>query len=294
MSSHAERTIGESLRQATGALALSGSETPRLDAELLLSAALGTERPQWVVRWGERLEAPAAQRFEELLRRRIAHEPMAYLLGRRAFYDIELTVDARVLIPRPETELLVDEALAWAVARGSRPLRVVDVGTGSGALAIVLARRLPQARILATDLSWEALQVARTNVARYGLAERVSLLQGDLLAPLAGPVDLILANLPYVPRERLASLPRDVADYEPRLALDGGAEGLEAIRRLLTQAPALLAIPGLLLLEVDDAHAATVAADAAAAFSQAGVSDARVSVLYDYAGLERVVRITRG
>ena len=241
----------------------------------------------------DRLADGDRERYCSLVQRRLAHEPIAYILGWRAFYDIELWVDRRALIPRPETEHLVEEALRWAHATSLAHPRLADVGTGSGALAIVLARHLPGARVWAVDISWEALQVAARNVRRWGLEGHILLLQGDLMAAIGMPCDLIVANLPYVPAERLPTLPADVADYEPRIALDGGKQGLACIERLLAQAPLCLARPGLLLLEVDDSHAHTVA-------SLAGerLPEADIRVLADLAGLARVVRIemppTRG
>jgi release factor glutamine methyltransferase len=278
-------SLREALRWAVGFLAQSGSASPRLDAELLLAHVLGWERTQLYLRSEDLLAPAAARRFTELVRRRAAHEPVAYLLGRRAFYDLDLAVGPEVLIPRPETELLVEEALAWAKPL-ARPLNIVDVGTGSGAIALALARHLPQARVWAVDLSLAALRVAAANARRYGLEERVLLLCGDLLAPLAGPFDLIAANLPYIAHDRLAALPPDVAAYEPPLALDGGVDGLALIRRLLDQAPARLARPGLVVLELDQGQGEAVTALARAHWPQA-----EVTVRRDYAGLERMVRI---
>jgi release factor glutamine methyltransferase len=282
--------VGVALRQATRELARHLADqpeaTPRLDAELLLAHVLGCGRVQLLSRWRDDLTSAEAEQFAALLARRAAHEPAAYLLGRRAFYDVELVVTRDVLIPRPETEHLVEAALAWAVEHP--PRRVVDVGTGSGALAVTLARHLPEARVVAVDLSAAALAVAARNVARYGLAERVALLQADLLSALGEPCDLIVANLPYIPQAEIATLAPEVATYEPRLALDGGADGLALIRRLLAQAPRLLATPGLLLLDIDHRQA-----DAVVALAAERLPGARVTVLRDLAGLPRVVRVER-
>ena len=167
-------------------------------------------------------------------------------------------------------------------------MRVVDVGTGSGALAVVLARHLPQAQVWAVDISAEALAVAACNVGHYSLEERVTLVCADLLGAFGGRFDLIVANLPYISREALLSLPQDVAGYEPQVALDGGDEGLEVIRRLLAQAPERLASPGLLLLEIDHRQG-----DRVMEMAQENLPGAKVSLLRDYAGLERVVRVER-
>ncbi|NLG49027.1 MAG: peptide chain release factor N(5)-glutamine methyltransferase [Chloroflexi bacterium] len=288
-------SVRDALYQAARVLADSGSDSPRLDAEVLLAHVLGTSRTDLYVRWAEPLAEEPAQRFAALVRRRAAHEPVAYLIGHREFYDLDLYVDRRVLIPRPETEHMLEEALAWArgaagnraiLARGT--LRVVDVGTGSGALAVALARHLENAHVWAVDLSAEALEVAEINVRRYNLQDRVTLVQGDLLAPLAGPLDIITANLPYVPQEDLSSLAPDVAAYEPRSALDGGKGGLDVILRLLEQAPERLAYPGLLLLEIDHRQMDTVLNVA-----RIRLPDARASVVRDYAGLARVICIER-
>ncbi len=280
--------VADALRWAIRALSVGDNPTPRLDAEMLLAHVLGAERPQVLVRWHEVLDPEQARTFEALVRRRAHHEPVAYLVGRRHFYDVELLVDERVLVPRPETEGLVDQALAWADTRPLDRLRVADVGTGSGALAIVLARRLEHSLVWAIDLSRGALEVAGANVRRYGLGGRVSLVQGDLLSAMAGPLDLIVVNPPYVPSERWALLPADVAHYEPRLALDGGPAGTVLIERLLRFAPAVLGWPGLLLMEIDEEQGELVPAMARRAFPEA-----RVDLLPDYGGLARIVRVER-
>ncbi|HHX42587.1 MAG TPA: peptide chain release factor N(5)-glutamine methyltransferase [Chloroflexi bacterium] len=281
-------TIASALRWAIPLLAARGAHAPRLDAEVLLAHVLATSRPYLIAHRSEPLPAAAARRFRELVMRRSRGEPVAYLVGERAFYDVDLVVDDRVLIPRPETEMLVEEALAWCWQAEGRCQRVADVGTGSGALAVTLARHLVQARVWAVDCSSAALAVAAHNVARYGLAERVFLVCGDLLAALSGPLDLIVANLPYVPAGRLPRLETGVRDYEPHDALDGGPDGLEVIRRLLPEAAERLGAPGLLLLEIDEGQGAAVAAAA-----HAHLPTARISVHRDYAGLERMVRIER-
>jgi len=281
-------SICGALHWAVPVLASSGSTTPRLDTELLLAHVLSLTRPQLYVRWDDPLGAAAAGRFVALVQRRADHEPVAYLIGRRCFYDVDLYVDRRVLIPRPETEHLVEEALTWAQSRGQRGLRIVDVGTGSGALAIVLARHLPHAQVWAVDLSREALCVARRNLERHGLGSRVSLVCGDLLSSFAGRFDLIVANLPYVPREALHHLSADIAAFEPHVALDGGQDGLATIRRLLAQCPQRLASPGLMVLEIGDGQGQGVRKTA-----RRHLPCAETTVGRDYAGLERVVRVER-
>jgi len=230
------------------------------------------------------LSAAQEAEFKALIARRANHEPVAYLTGHRAFFDLDLFVDARVLIPRPETELLVEHALELAQRR-SQP-RIVDVGTGSGAIAVSLAVHLPQAAIWAVDLSAEALAVAQVNARRYRVEERITFAQGELLSPVPGPVDLIVANLPYVSEAEFAELPPDVRCYEPRLALLAGVDGLAAIRALLNQAPPYLAPGGALVGEIGAGQGKAVLALARQAFPQA-----RVQVLRDYTHLDRIILI---
>jgi release factor glutamine methyltransferase len=281
-------TVAEALHWGVRLLAASGGESPRLDAEVLLAHVLGGSRSQLHARWSECPDQESAQRYTALVRRRARHEPVAYLVGQRAFYDVDLIVSPAVLIPRPETEHLVEEALRW-VAAHPEITQVADVGTGSGALAVVLAGRLPRAQIWAVDVSPEALRVAAENVRRYGLSQRVTLVWGDLLSQLKGPFDLIMANLPYVRHEEIAILMPDVAQFEPHLALDGGADGLDLIRRLAAQLPTRLAQPGLALFEIDPRQA-----EAVQSLLQMQLPDATCQVLADYAGLARLVRVERG
>jgi len=281
-------SVRDALRRAAASLAANGNTSPRLDAEVLLAHVLSVRRAQLYLGWNHRLGTAVARRYGGLVRRRVAHEPVAYLVGERAFYDVDLYVDRRVLIPRPETEHLVEEALAWGQTLGERPLRIVDVGTGCGALAIVLAAHLQSAEVWAVDISMEALHVAARNVRRHGLQGRVNLVCGDLLRPLCGPFDLIVANLPYVPRRTLAALSPDVVAFEPRVALDGGEDGLALVRPLLAQCPERLSRPGLMLLEIDDGQGGEVRE-----LAGEHLPHAEITVLRDYAGLERVVRVER-
>ena len=276
--------VGAAVRWAAELFAHSGISTPRLDAEILLGYVLSVERTQLYVHWDKPLDGPSLWQFTALVRRRMAREPVAYLIGRRAFYDLDLYVSHDVLVPRPETEHLVEAALAWGQQYAERPLRIVDVGTGSGALAIALARHFARAHVWAVDVSSEALCVAAENVRRYGLKGRVTLVCGDLLQSLASPFDLIVANLPYVAHGEFGSLSPEVAVYEPRLALDGGEDGLDLIRRLLPQASRRLAPSGELLLEIDHRQAKEVVG-----LVRRHLPGAEIDVLRDYAGLERVV-----
>ena len=277
-------TLRDALRWAVRILAVEGLDSPRLDAELLLGHIVGMERAQLYAHDDDTLAHPQAVRYRDLVRRRADHEPVAYLIGRRPFWDLNLGVAEGVLIPRPETEHLVEAALDWCATQGDRPLRVVDVGTGSGAIAAVVAKHVPSAHVTAIDISADALTIARRNMVYAGLDARVSLICADLLDALSGPLDLIAANLPYIPRDEIEALEPDIRDYEPRMALDGGLDGLDLIRRLLARAPAVLGQPSLLLLEIDHRQA-----DPVANLCSRRLADANVRVIPDYAGLARVV-----
>lgn len=212
--------------------ALLDSRIDPLDAELLLAYALKTTREHLLAHPDERIRPTILRRFRALVARRRKHEPVALLVGHKHFYDLTLAVAPGVLIPRPETELLVEESVA------RQPKTVVDVGTGSGAIALTLARHLPTARIIATDLSPIALRLARKNARLLGLARRVRFVKADLLPPRSQEPDLIVANLPYLPTAVWRSAPPDVKRYEPRAALDGGRDGLDAYRALFAQVAA--------------------------------------------------------
>jgi len=216
-------TVRDALAAATDGLAAAGVDEPRLDAELLLGEAMGCERAALAAEGGAGVPAAAGRRFGEMVRRRLRREPVAYILGHKGFRDLELTVDRRVLVPRPETELLVEVALELL------PARVLDVGTGSGAIALAVADELPECEVTATDTSPAALDVARANAERLGLAERVRFLEGTL--PEGGRYDLILANLPYVAERDWPSLQPEVTQWEPSEALLAGPDGLDAYRR---------------------------------------------------------------
>lgn len=283
-------TLREAWQQGSRLLRAAGIPDASLESEILLRHALseglrtpaeGISRAGLFSRWGEPAPALRLRRFRSYLRRRLKREPTAYILKQREFYGLDFFVDRRVLIPRPETELLVEKAVALA---GERPLRVVEVGTGCGAVAIALAHHLPRARIWATDISPSALQVARRNRKRYRLGHRVRLLEGDLLLPLPGPADLIVANLPYVRDSDIAGLPPEVRDYEPLSALRGGPDGLDLVRRLLAQAPSRLRPGGWLLFEVGQGQAET-----AIALARQALGGARVEVAADPAGIPRLV-----
>jgi release factor glutamine methyltransferase len=236
-----------------GFFAQKGVDAPRLTAELLLAHALGCDRLRLYLDFDRPLGEAELSRFRELVRRRAEGEPTAYLTGTREFHGHRLSVDARVLVPRPETELLAEAALA-ALPEGGAAL---DLCTGSGALAVALALGRPGARVTAVELSPEALEVARANAAALGAA--VAFLQGDLYAPLppGARFDVVVSNPPYVPTGELERLPREVR-REPRLALDGGPDGLAVLRRVVAGAPAVLAPGGTLALEMHESHEAAL------------------------------------
>lgn len=223
-------------------LETAGIETPRLDAELLLAAAAGASRSEIVAGLAD--PAGAQETYEAWIDRRAEREPLAYITGKQGFRRIELSVDPRVLIPRPETELLV------AVVKVDRPCGILDVATGSGAVALALADELPDATILASDVSADALALAAQNAREIGVDKRVSFTESDLLDSIDGIFDAISANLPYVLAGEIDDLQPEVSRFEPRLALDGGDDGLDLVRRLAAQAPAHLKPGGLLALEI--------------------------------------------
>ena len=276
---------------ATRRLAESGSDTPQLDAILLLGFVLGASKTWLYAHPTRELTESEIGHYEDLVRRRMRHEPIAYLIGLKSFYGLDIAVDRNVLIPRPETELLVDRVLDYlgSLEGAGRRLSVADVGTGSGAIAIALAANLPELTVYAVDVSDTALAVAAQNIRRHGLGEQVHLLPGHLLEPLPAPVDAIVANLPYIATADIPVLPRQVRDYEPVLALDGGADGLGVIAELL----ASLASPegrsklppgGRVYLEIGAGQG-----DAARTLVQDLLPDAEVAIVQDYADLDRLL-----
>ncbi len=280
----------EALAAATDALVAVGVPEARLDAEVLLAAASGRGRASLIADPSAPLPPAVSRLYGEFVRRRLRREPVAYIVGTKGFRRIELAVDRRVLVPRPETELLVEMALE------RRPGRVLDVGTGSGAIALALADELPEATIVATDTSPGALEVARANAARLGLAERVHFEAGTV--PAGQCFDLVLANLPYVAERDWAGLEREVTEWEPREALLAGEDGLDAYRELLapmdagpaeclrptfSDVPDLLAGVAAIAVEIGEGQAVEVAE----LMRDAGFAE--VSVREDLAGIERMV-----
>ena len=269
-------TFKQSLAEARDILVENNVADAPLEAELLLRHTLKIDRVQLYIDLEKELTPRQEQAFRRLLERRLNGEPAAYIIGRREFYGLDFIVSPAVLIPRPESELLVEKALALA---GDCPLpAIADVGTGSGAIAVSLALALPQSKIYATDISAAALEITRLNCLKHGVADRVRLLEGNLLEPLPEPVDLIVANMPYVRKSELN------AKLEPPLALDGGADGTENIEQLCRQAGGKLKSGGWLLLEIGQGQR-----EAVANILHNILPGGRVEVAPDLAGIDRVV-----
>jgi release factor glutamine methyltransferase len=242
-------TIGRLLDWTTNFLQQKGSESPRLDSEVLLAQALGCKRIDLYTRHTEEAPEQGRQRFRELIRQRIEGCPVAYLVGRKEFFSLEFEVNRSVLIPRPDTECVVVECLR--LAKDVAEPTILDIGTGTGCLAVAVAKHHKTARVTAVDINPEALAVASRNAAKHGVVERIRFLQGDLFAPISGErFDFILSNPPYIPHDDIAKLPPGVRDYEPHQALDGGADGFAVFNRLITDAPAHLKPGGYLLIEI--------------------------------------------
>jgi len=279
--------VQEALRQASQTLRNDGVESPRLDAELLLVHVLGVKRAS-ILAWPERRLTPKEfTAYRDLVARRAAREPLAYIVSHREFFGLDFAVDSRVLIPRPETEFLVERALH--IAQTLIKPRVADLGSGSGAIVVSLAVHLPSAILYALDGSAGALAVTADNARRHGVEDRICCLLGDLLRPLPEPVDLITANLPYVTTEEWEALPPEIRRYEPRAALDGGPDGLALIRRLLLAAGSYLRPGGAVLVEIGASQGAAVTA-----LAQQSFAHARVRLWKDYAGLDRLVAVNTG
>jgi release factor glutamine methyltransferase len=243
-------TVGRLLSWTTDYLKRRGSESARLDAEVLLARVLGWQRVQLYTHYEEEVGEPSRGAFRELIRRRAEGTPVAYLVGRKEFYSLPLKVGPAVLIPRPDSEFVVVEFLA--VTKSLEALRAVDVGTGSGCLALACTHNHKGTTFLATDVSPEALSLAAENAEALGLLDRVTFREGSLLDPVAaeGPFDVIVSNPPYIPSALIPTLEHGVRDYEPHLALDGGPDGLRVVDSLIAQAVPLLKPGGHLILEI--------------------------------------------
>ena len=275
------------IHRVASQLTAASIDDARLEAEVLLASVLGIDRAHVLARLDDEVDAEASVRFDEVLVRRLAHEPLAYITGHREFYGIDIACRRGALIPRPETEMLVEIALDVIWRRGDA-LRIADVGTGSGAIAVAIVANAAGARVTAIDASEAALAVARDNAGRAGVAGRIDLCTGDLLEG-AGVFDVLVVNLPYVSAAEWQELQPEIRDHEPREALVGGATGTEVIERLLRQAPAHLEPKGVLAVEMGHTQGARLLVTARACFP-----DAEACVIKDLAGLDRVLVVRRG
>jgi release factor glutamine methyltransferase len=251
---------------------------------VVLAHALNVSRAQLLARADESLTPDQLARTQRDLERLINHEPLAYVVGHREFYDVDLLTDARALIPRPETECLIEHALK-ALADHPAPL-IADVGTGCGAIAVTLARHLPQARVIATDLSPEALELARENAQRLGVAARIDFRTGSLLEPIAESLDLLAANLPYIDDKDWPYLATTIRGHEPKMAFLGGPDGLDLVRGLLRDAPRVTHLDSVIVLEIGAYHG-----DAVTEIARQHFPRAYIEIKPDYAGLERLAVI---
>jgi len=278
--------LGYSLRRTERRLALIGIGDVRIEADLIWMTALEVDRAELYARVNEEPTEGQIRRAEALTLRRLAHEPAAYLMGHREFYGVDLVVGPGALIPRPDTETLVEEALRIAAGK-SDDLLIADIGCGTGAIAIALAVNLPHASVIGIDISSRALEIARDNVERQGFVDRISLIEGDLLGPLTQQVDLIIANLPYVMSSELPTLDPEVRMYEPSEALDGGDDGLDLIRRIMSSACAYLLPAGTMLLEMDPRQIGS-----ASDFAVQTIPTAKVRAVNDLTGRARGLVVT--
>lgn len=276
-------TLKQALTRANGILAANNIEDAPLESELLLMHALKISRIQLYTEFNDELAPSQEETFWNLIKRRLCGEPTAYITGHREFYGLDFYVNPNVLIPRPESELLVENAIKLAK---NHPVSIIaEIGTGCGAIAISLAKSLPQANIYAADISASALEVALFNCQKHRVVSRISLLQGDMLDPLPEPVDLIVANLPYVKQSELRQVRS--ANFEPLLALNGGSDGLEKIYQLCCQVSGKLRPQGCLLLEIGQGQGRAVTT-----FLRSLFPSAKIEVTPDLGGIDRMVSLT--
>ena len=275
------------IQQLEAPMAAAGIPDARLEAEVMIMNVMRVPRHRIYAYQEEEVPEEAQKVLQELVERRLKREPLAYIMGHKEFYGVDLLVRPGVLIPRPETEGLVEQTLFAAMMHMEEEgsFVIAEPGTGCGAISVSLAIHLPAARIVATDLYETPLRVAEVNVQRHNVADRVTLVQGDLLEPVSDQVDLIVANLPYIPTETIETLQPEI-QWEPREALDGGSDGLDLIKRLLQQAQAKLKPGGAILLELDPQQVGPIESEVGSLFPSATVSVER-----DLAGLDRVLTI---
>ena len=275
--------------EAAAQLEAAGIDDARFEAEVLLRHATSLSRAQLYASLADPIDATTLNNFQQAVNERGGRTPLAYITGTREFYRLEFRVTPDVLIPRPETELLVDTALDHLRRARIRRAQVADVGAGSGAIGIALAKHRRGIELVCADVSRDALLVARDNAQRLLRRPKVSFIQGDLLTPLPGPFHCVVANLPYIPEERIPQLQPEVAEHEPRVALTPGTAGTELLLRLITQLPSRLHSNGLAVLEIDPGQEEVVASAA-----KQLLPDAEVSILADVGERPRAVRIVAG
>ena len=281
-------TSGEALQWVTQTLLRARIDDARMEAELLLGHVLRMSRAQLYTEPGRSLSTAETKDLRRLVRRRLSHEPTAYILGHCGFYGLKFYINHGVFIPRPETELLVEKAieLARRVHCPGKQMILADIGTGCGAIAVSLALALPRARIHATDISASALQLAERNCRRHAVDGQIELLSGNLLEPLLHPVDMIVANLPYIRNSEFEDLSSEIVDFEPTVALAGGEDGLDRIRQMLEQVPGKLNDGACLLLEIGLGQG-----DAVTSLMDSYFPQADIQLIPDLGGIDRVVQV---
>jgi len=276
-------TIGRLLTWTQEYLAEHNVDSPRLDAEVLLAEARDCQRIELYAAYHEEADERTRTAFRELVRRRAEGTPVAYLVGHREFYSMDFHVTPDVLIPRPETELVVLTMIERIRAGNFKQPRIADVGTGSGIIAVCMAKHVPDCSVAATDISPAALEVARTNAAAHGVEAQIDFLEGDLLEPSQGEFDFIASNPPYVADDEMASLAREVRDHEPERALRGGNEGLDVFKRLIPDSTEKLVSGAWLILEIGTRH------DAVLQLIRANGNFEGPETIKDLSGLPRVI-----
>lgn len=280
--------IANVIAQSSIRLAQAGIQTSRLDAELLLMYVLGKTKEELIKNWTKKLDDAAFDKYQELLDRRLKREPLAYIVGFKSFYHNNFVVDKRVLVPRPETEILVEQALSiikkWSDS--SEQIALVDVGTGCGNIALSVAKEVSFVKIFGTDISPDAIEVAKINANVLSLEQNVAFLHGDLLTPLPQPVNIIVANLPYISESKYETLAPEIKQYEPRSALIAGSDGLDLYRRLLAQVPQFLLQNGKMILEIDPEQV-----QAMRTMILESLPQAEISVIQDGQHLDRVILV---
>ncbi len=280
-------TLHQLCQQAAEQLEAIDVDAPRLSAEVILAHALNISRTQLLARLDESLRPEELALFQANLARVLKDEPLAYVVGHREFYDLDLLTDRRALIPRPETECLIEFALE-RFANHPSPV-IADIGTGCGGIAVTLAKHLPRARVIATDLSAEAVDLARENAVRHGVADRIDFRVGSLMEPVTETLDLLAANLPYIDDKDWPYLQKTIRGHEPKMAFLGGPDGLDLMRAMLKDAPRVVKAGGLILMEIG-----AYQGDDVTAIAQPHFPSAQITVRPDYAGLDRLVVIEVG